>query len=207
MRAAMASDLRPMRLMEALSCDSGAERSGSDERKSDGPEVTVFSEPQCISNRAPNRAYRRTPEHVDPGDVNNRFEGQPAGRGEHGPAERNCAMPLHFSEWLRPGSLLDGRRDALRQKQPPRDGVSLSGTDDYVNVLFEQVAVDDFDLPGRAVRTRRHVDAIDAEFLLTDRRGLKQRYAHGKRDDVAFPALWALEKRHCPFQSFDFEQG
>ena len=53
-----------------------------------------------------------------------------------------------FGKFLKRGraaALFDGSRNALRQEQPPRDDISVPGVDDYIDVLIEQIAVDDFD--------------------------------------------------------------
>ena len=49
-------------------------------------------------------------------------------------------MPADFPIRFKPSPALERSADALRQQQPPRNGVTIPGVDDGVHLLIEQVA-------------------------------------------------------------------
>jgi hypothetical protein len=60
-------------------------------------------------------------------------------------------------------------------------------------VLIEQIAFNDSNLPGRALRTGRQVHEIGPAFRLKGGRAFKKGFAQRQRDEVLFAAVRALK--------------
>lgn len=118
-----------------------AARTGAENGEGDGPPTFLHAERQGVSHRVANRAFARPPEVVDPGHVDDPFEGKIARRGRYGLSQAEPAVTGDFFEWLGTGSPLDGAAYALGQEQPPGDGVAIPGVDDGVHGLVEKIAV------------------------------------------------------------------
>ena len=62
-----------------------------------------------------NRLLRRSPKHVDPGDVDDALEGQPPSRGQDRPAQPDRSMLSQLLERAGAATLLDRPRHTLWQ--------------------------------------------------------------------------------------------
>ena len=73
--------------------------------------------------------------------MDNGFEWELASTGDDRAAERNWAEFAQFAERSVTAAFLDGAGDALRQKQPPRNDVSVPSVHDDIDVLVEEVTI------------------------------------------------------------------
>jgi hypothetical protein len=90
----------------------------------------------------PDGPFRRPPQHVDPGHMDDALEGKSSRRCQPGTAQGYRAVLGKFLEWTSAAMPLDRTGNALREQQPPGDDAPVPGIDDHFNILVEEVAVD-----------------------------------------------------------------